>query len=58
MPVMYEVAAENGHRVRVEAESEEEAFEAALELDSDVWMGGAYPAYDLPVGWDGGDAED
>lgn len=54
----YEVAAENGHRVRVLAESEAEAFETALTLDPDIEMAGVYEAADKPIGWDGGDAED
>jgi hypothetical protein len=54
----WEVAAENGHRVRVEAEDEAEAFATALEMDPDIEMAGAYPADGLPIGWDGGDAED
>jgi hypothetical protein len=59
----YEVAAENGHRVRVnvvaedEDEAQAEAFEKALQVDPHIWMGGAYPVDDKPVGWDGGDAE-
>lgn len=69
MTTEYEFAAENGHRVRVDVEAEDpdgaqaEAFEKAIEQDPDIWMGGAYPAVDeggqrLPVGWDGGDAEE
>lgn len=54
----YEVAGENGMRVRVLAEDELEAFETATTVEPDIEMGGAYPATDLPVGWDGGDAED
>ncbi|HYI67150.1 MAG TPA: hypothetical protein VEW95_09520 [Candidatus Limnocylindrales bacterium] len=54
----FEVAGENGHRVRVLAEDEVEAFETAITVDPDIEMGGAYPAADLPIGWDGGDAED
>jgi hypothetical protein len=57
VPRTYEIAAENGHRVRVDASSEREAFEKALDRDPTIWMGGAYPADGLPVGWDGGDAE-
>lgn len=54
----YEVAAENGHRVRVEAENEAEAVMQAGELDVDIWYAGAYPVDGKPVGHDGGDAED
>ena len=58
MATEYEVAGENGHRVRVLAEDEAEAFETATTVDPDIEMGGAYPAAGKPVGWDGGDAED
>lgn len=51
----YEVAAENGHRVRVQARSEREAVEAAGEIDPDIWYAGAYPAGGEPIGWDGDD---
>ncbi len=54
----YEVAAENGHRVRVDATSQAHAVMLAAELDPDIEMAGAYPAKDLPIGHDGGDAED
>lgn len=54
---VYEVAGENGHRVRVEASDEAEAFARAIEEDPDIEMGGVYPAEGLPVGWDGGDPE-
>ena len=59
----YEVAAENGHRVRVDADDELDAVMQAGEQDPDIWYAGAYPAVDeagnpLPIGWDGGDAED
>jgi len=60
----YEVAAENGHRVRVDAEGEtdeeleSDAVMKAGELDPDIWYAGAYPVDGRPVGWDGGDAED
>ena len=55
---LWEVAAENGHRVRVIADTEEDAFSDAVDIDPDIEMAGAYPADGLPVGWDGGDAED
>ncbi len=56
---LYEVAAENGHRVRVEADSEAEAVAIAHEVDPDIEMAGAYLIGDLvPVGWDGGDPHD
>lgn len=54
----YEVAAENGHRVRVVAEDEQDAVMLAGEADPDIWYAGAYPVEGLPIGWDGGDAED
>lgn len=54
----FEVAGENGHRVRVLAEDEVEAFETALSIDPDIEMGGVYPVEDKPIGWDGGDAHD
>lgn len=54
----YEVAAENGHRVRVEADSDLDAVMLAGEVDPDIWYAGAYPADDKPIGWDGGDAHD
>jgi hypothetical protein len=58
MTDLYEVAAENGHRVRVEADGELDAVMKAGELDSDIWYAGAYPVDGKPIGWDGGDAED
>lgn len=51
----YEVAGENGHRVRVLAEDEAEAFSTAVSIDPDIEMAGVYPADNMPVGWDGGD---
>jgi len=54
----YEVAAENGHRVRVEARDEADAVMQAGELDPDIWYAGAYPVDGKPVGFEGGDAED
>lgn len=54
----WEVAAENGHRVRVEATDEEHAVMLAGEEDPDIWYAGAYPVDGRPIGWDGGDAED
>ena len=54
----YEVAAENGHRVRVEATSEAHAVMLASEIDPDIEMAGAYLVDGRPIGWDGGDAED
>lgn len=55
----YEVAAENGHRVRVAAEDEAEAFALAVEIDPDIELAGAYPVADgLPIGWDGHDPEE
>jgi hypothetical protein len=54
----YEVAAENGHRVRVDAVDELDAVMQAGEADPDIWYAGAYPVEGRPVGWDGGDAED
>jgi hypothetical protein len=54
----YEVAGENGHRVRVLADDELEALEVAVDLDPDLEMAGVYYADFKPVGWDGGDAED
>ena len=58
MSTEYEVAAENGHRVRVLAEDEAEAFETAVTVDPDIEMAGVYPVDGKPVGWDGGDPED
>ena len=55
---LYEVAAENGHRVRVEAANEQDAVMLAGEIDPDIWYAGAYPVDGRPIGWDGGDAED
>lgn len=55
---LYEVAAENGHRVRVEAPSELEAVMLAMEIDPDIEMAGAYPVEGKPIGWDGGDPHD
>lgn len=54
----YEVRGENGHSVRVLAEDEAEAFETALSIDPDIEMASVYPAAGLPIGWQGGDAED
>lgn len=54
----YEIAAENGHRVRVLAEDELEALETAVTVDPDIEMAGVYVADGKPIGWDGGDAED
>lgn len=54
----YEVAGENGHRVRVLAKDEAEAFETAITVDPDIEQGSVIPAAGLPIGWDGGDAED
>ena len=54
-PREYEVAAENGHRVRVRARSERDAVEQAAEIDSDIWYAGAYPVGGRPVGDDGDD---
>jgi hypothetical protein len=54
----FEVAAENGHRVRVEAVDELEAVMKAGEVDPDIWYAGAYPVASRPVGWDGGDPHD
>ncbi len=58
MSTEYEIAAENGHRVRVLAENEAEAFETAVTVDPDIEMAGVYPVAGKPVGWDGGDGED
>lgn len=58
MSAEYEVAAENGHRVRVLAEDEAEAFETAITVDPDIEMAGVYEAANMPVGWDGGDPHD
>lgn len=55
---LYEVAAENGHRVRVEADDELDAVMQAGEVDPDIWYAGAYPVDGRPIGWEGGDAED
>jgi len=55
---LYEIQAENGHRVRVEAEDEIGAFEYAVEVDPDIEMAGVIEADGLPIGHDGGDAED
>lgn len=54
----WEVAGENGHRVRVLAEDELEALETAVAVDPDIEMAGVYPVAGRPIGWDGGDAED
>ena len=54
----YEVAAENGHRVRVNAENELDAVMQAGEIDPDIWYAGAYPVNGRPIGWDGGDPHD
>lgn len=58
MSELWEVAAENGHRVRVEADDELDAVMQAGEIDTDIWYAGAYRAEGRPIGWDGGDAED
>lgn len=54
----YEVAAENGHRVRVDADDELDAVTKAAEIDPDIWYAGVYPVDGKPVGWDGGDPHD
>lgn len=54
----FEVAAENGHRVRVDADDDVDAVAQAGELDPDIWYAGAYPVDGRPIGWDGGDPED
>lgn len=54
----YEVAGENGHRVRVLAEDETEAIDTALTVDPDIEQGSVYPAVGLPIGHDGGDPHD
>ena len=54
----YEVAAENGHRVRVQADDELEAVTLAAAIDPDIWYAGAYPIEGRPIGWDGGDPHD
>lgn len=54
----YEVAAENGHRVRVDADDELDAVMQAGEIDPDIWYAGAYPVDGRPIGWDGGDPHD
>lgn len=54
----WEVAGENGHRVRVSGATDElEAFELALEFDPDIEQGSVIPAPPA-VGWDGGDPHD
>lgn len=54
----YEIAGENGHRVRVLAEDETEALETGLAVDPDIEEGSILDVSGKPVGWDGGDAED
>lgn len=54
----YEVAGENGHRVRVLAEDEAEAIETALMVDSDIEEGSVVLAVGVPIGADGGDPHD
>ena len=54
----YEVAGENGHRVRVLAEDEAEAIETALRIDPDIEQGSVVPLSGEPVGADGGDPHD
>lgn len=54
----YELAAENGHRVRVLAEDEAEAFETGITVDPDIEMASVYPVDGRPIGWDGGDPHD
>lgn len=58
MTIEFEIAGENGHRVRVQADDEAGAFEAGIAEDPDIEMASVYPSAGLPVGWDGGDAED
>lgn len=53
----FEVAGENGHRVRVLAEDEAEAIDTALLVDPDIEEGSVYPTVG-PVGGDGGDPHD
>lgn len=53
----YEVAAENGHRVRIEADDEIEAVMQAGELDPDIWYAGAHPVDGRPIGFDSEGAE-
>lgn len=54
----FEIAGENGHRVRVLAEDEQEALETAVMIDPDIEQGSVIDAVGLPIGHDGGDAED
>ena len=54
----YEVAGENGHRVRVLAEDEVGAIETAVTVDPDIDQGSVIDAAGLPIGWDGGDPHD
>lgn len=54
----FEVRGENGHAVRVLAEDEAEAFETGITVDPDIEMASVYPADGLPIGWQGGDAEE
>lgn len=58
MRTEFEVAAENGHRVRVQATDELDAVMQAGEIDPDIWYAGAYPVDGKPIGWDGGDPHD
>lgn len=53
----YEVAGENGHRVRLLAEDELDAFEGALMADPDIEEASVVLA-EGPVGGDGGDPHD
>jgi hypothetical protein len=53
----YEVRDDSGVSIRVEAEDELDALEMASVLFPELSDGSVYPADDLPVGWQGDDAE-
>ena len=56
----FEIAGENGHRVRVLAEDEAEAFETGVTVDPDIEMASVYRVTEesVAIGWDGGDPHD
>ena len=53
----YEVRDDSGVSIRVEADDEMEALEMAANLFPELADGSVYPVNDLPVGWQGDDAE-
>lgn len=53
----YEVRDDSGVSIRVEADDEMDALERAVALFPELADGSVYPVGDLPVGWQGDDAE-